>query len=150
MAEMVYQGSNYESSVGATGAETNKQWWDLCVLRILAPIKPTGPVPNVDFVKMEILLESLETQSLTSSSSSLQEGVSTMGTVNKTIQQQHAHCPGTPSLFSNIPPLYHPSYPRDDPPVMAVTMSSKRVAVDQVVRLLGKDADADADASIAM
>jgi len=85
-AELVYKGSTHFDS------ESN--FWDICVLRIIAPIKPISSLQHATSLRMELILES--------------------------------NC-------GNI--LKHPSFTQE--PLLAVSVSEKRVVVDQVVRLLG-------------
>ncbi len=105
LAELVYQGSN----LGQTDPAHDKtQWWDLCVLRIIAPIRPMDPVDTPEAIKIEVLWED----------------ESTTGTASDDPRETND--------------FHHPSFPRDDCPLIPIEMAAKKANVDQVVRLFGK------------
>lgn len=107
LAEVIYQGSTYP------GSETN--FWDMCALRILAPITPLPqrPLSRGESLQVEILLDAALT-------------APTRSSTPRIITTAEAEVP---------PSLLHPNFAT--PPLRAITVSTKKVAVDQVVRLLG-------------
>lgn len=110
LAEVIYQGSTYP------GSETN--FWDMCALRILAPIKPLlqrQQMMKGESLDAEILLDSPVTTPSRSNTP-----------LNRIIT-----FPAEPE----VPILLHPYC--SSPPLRAIKVSTKKVAVDQVVRLLG-------------
>jgi hypothetical protein len=105
MAELVYRGSDLANK---DATHDKKQWWDLCVLRIIAPIKPMDPVDTSDPMKIEVLWEE-----------------------DRPVDVEEDEEEGTNAF-------HHPAFPRDDCPLIPIEMARKKAAVDQVVRLFGE------------
>ena len=111
VAQMIFQGSQQPGS--------DTKFWDICALKVLAPIVPLNQSRESSILKIEIYLNEALTLPLNSNGSS--------------------HGPPSISTTDVIvtPTFTHPHYPLESPPLSSIVMSTRKVVVDQVVRVLG-------------
>ena len=114
IAELIYQGSSYP------GSET--KFWDMCALKVIAPITPMPMSQNLQGrIRPEIIMNFAPHLGSGNMRGGSKNGLSII----------------TPHGMGGIPSLLHPHYPADAPPLTSIVASNRKVAVDQVVRLLG-------------
>ena len=105
LAEMIFQGSTY------AGSESN--FWDMCALRIVSPIRPLQQCAGVE--EVEVILQggmNSSTESPTREGSFIETG-----------------------FDADRVDLLHPCLPAS--PMHSIAVCTQHVAVDQVVRRLG-------------
>lgn len=108
LAEMVFQGSKCQ------GSETN--FWDMCALRIIAPIEPIMQRARGGVGEIEAVTVLMHTQASTHQQRALSPVICTSD------EAERVH-------------LLHPML--EQSPMHSITVSTRGVAVDQVVRRLG-------------